>query len=105
MLLFVQGNIIFGESGSIQSNGSRGGDGYYAAGRYSAWPGAGSGGGAIHILHKGLISNVSKITATGGQPGFTPHPEINKIGSGVLSGSRYKIAQPGGNGTVNIVQL
>lgn len=78
MILFVRGNVIFGANGSIQSNGSRGGNSYGSGG--------GSGGGAIHLFHRGTINTPSKITATGGA-----------AGSGTGTGTS------GGAGTVNIV--
>lgn len=91
MILFVRGNIIFGANGSIQSNGSAGGNGHPTVG--GAYPysqgGAGSGGGAIHLFHRGSINTPSKITATGG-PGGT---------GGGVNGAW------GGKGTVNIVSF
>ena len=94
MILFVQGNIILGETGSIQANGTDGGAGR-SDGGYISYPGAGSGGGAIHIFHNGLINDPSKIVAIGGN-----------YGGGVNTDhGLFRAAQPGGNGTVNIVQL
>jgi hypothetical protein len=80
MILFVQGNIIFGANGSIQSNGSKGGNSYGSGG--------GSGGGAIHLFHRGTINTPSKITATGGP-----------AGTGTGNGTA------GGKGTVNLQLL
>jgi len=89
MILFVRGNIIIGSSGSIQSNGSAGGCGHQTIG--GTYPfsqgGGGSGGGAIHLFHKGTINTTSKITTTGGLGG---------VYTGSVSGGN------GGNGTVNL---
>jgi hypothetical protein len=89
LILFVRGNIIFGASGAIQSNGSNGGNGHSTVG--GSYPysqgGAGSGGGAIHLFHRGTINSPSKITATGGLGGVA--------GNGIAGAA-------GGAGTVNI---
>ena len=92
MILFVRGSVIIGSSGSIQSNGSTGGSGHpTVAGNYPySQSGAGSGGGAIHMFYKGDITNVAKITASGGAAGSNT--------ANICSGS-------GGSGTVNIVKL
>lgn len=94
MILFVHGDIIIGAQGSIQAHGAKGGDGKYVSGRYTAWAGAGSGGGAIHIVHRGTITGSDKVTAIGGAGGTNSSSPTYK-----------KIAQPGGNGTVNIIKV
>lgn len=81
LILVVKGNIILGPSGSIDANGIAGGSGTWAGG-------GGSGGGAVHLFHKGTINDIAKILATGGN-----------------GGSGKAAAGKGGNGTVNIVQL
>ena len=83
--LLVRGNIIISDTGSIQSNGSRGGT-VTNSGHGSA-SGGGSGGGAIHIFHKGEITNTDGITANGG-----------------AYGSASNLGTYGGKGTINIVK-
>jgi len=68
LIALVSGNIVFGDTGSIVSNGCRGGNvtSYYhykGSGRYQVphyyhggQGGAGSGGGAIHIFYNGTIN-------------------------------------------------
>ena len=72
MILFVHGEIIFGENGSIQSHGSVGGSGgAQGVGPYTHWgqSGCGSGGGSLHVFHQNPIAAPEKITATGGSAG------------------------------------
>lgn len=100
MILFVEGDIIFGVDGAIQSHGSNGGDGdpgVYA--QYSvAVPGSGSGGGAIHLFYRKSMNAPSKVTATGGAAGlFHPSPWAPNLTQLAVSN--------GGTGTVNIVKL
>lgn len=85
MILFVDGDILIGSAGTIESNGIAGGNG--SGGTYKVG-GGGSGGGAIHIFHKGMINDISKIVTNGGNGG-----------TGNIVGGK------GGNGTVNIVQV
>lgn len=87
MILIVKGNIIFGSNGKIISAGTKGGNGYT--------PGGGSGGGAIHIFHKGIISNPEKITAPGGLGG-------NPIAAGGYPGYT---GLAGGAGSISINQM
>jgi len=88
MIIKVHGNINI--TGSIQSHGSSGGRGYKtAANAYPHSNGGGcSGGGAIHIFHKGTITGNELVTATGGKPLVSVRPGPN-----------------GGDGTVNIVKI
>lgn len=88
LILIVYGDIIIGNNGSIQANGSKGGTGRCGGG--------GSGGGSIHIFYSGTINNTSKITANGGLGGTYSGPE-----SGLAGHAGYA----GGNGTVNLVHL
>lgn len=71
MILFVSGNIIIGPNGSIQSNGSSGGNGHPTVSNVYPYSqgGGGSGGGSLHIVHAGMLSNISNITVTGGPGG------------------------------------
>jgi hypothetical protein len=66
MILIVRGNIVLGSSGKITSNGSRGGS---VTGPWGGARGAGSGGGAIHIFHKGTFTDQQKVQVTGGLGG------------------------------------
>lgn len=83
--------ISFDESGSIQSNGSKGGDGYRPGG-------GGSGGGAIHLFHRKEINAPEKVIAKGGLGGEGKY--TLPAGSG-----RYAVACPGGDGTINIIKI
>ncbi len=83
MILIVKGNIIFGPNGKIISAGSKGGYGYDAGG--------GSGGGAIHVFHKGTISNPEKVTAPGGVSG-------DRVPTGGYAGV---FGRTGGNGSIS----
>lgn len=96
MILFVSGNIIISDTGSIQSNGSNGGNGRpYTSSYYGTCGGGGSGGGAIHIFHQKSIINKNNIIANGGISGTSGgnYPTANGIGDN------------GGNGTINIVKI
>ena len=92
MILFVSGNIVITDTGSIQSHGSDGGTGEVGAydRRYSSYAGSGSGGGAIHLFHKGSITGSELVTATGGS-----------VTEGWLASNHSN----GGTGTINIVQI
>ena len=57
--LVVTGNLTIGGSGSIQANGQRGGQHY----------GGSSGGGAIHALYAGTLSNSGAVQCLGGVGG------------------------------------
>lgn len=99
IVLYVAGNVIFGETGKIQSNGSRGGDGQHKSGtNYPDWPGGGSGGGAIHLFHRKEINAPEKVIAKGGLGGEGKY--TLPAGSG-----RYAVACPGGDGTINIIKI
>ena len=89
MILKVHGNVYI--TGSIQSNGTNGQNGHgTVAGAYpGSMSGCGSGGGAIHLFHKGSITGSELVTATGGSKGAT---------------GLYKGAD-GGDGTINIVKI
>jgi hypothetical protein len=97
LILFVQGNIILGSAGSIQSAGSAGGDGHKTLANTYPYSqgGGGSGAGAIHIFHRGSINDSSKITAIGGVGGSI-------AGNTTTVGS---VGPNGGNGTINLVSL
>lgn len=82
LILIVKGNIIFGPGGQIVSAGSKGGLGYESGG--------GSGGGAIHVFHKGIVSNPEKVTAPGGAPG-------DRF---AVAGYTAPYGYPGGNGSI-----
>jgi hypothetical protein len=91
IVLIVGGKIIFGASGEINSNGSAGGAGRPTGTSHNGPGGGGSGGGSIHIFHKGTINDPTKIKAIGGNGGTSP--------------SAPSIGGKGGNGSVNIVQI
>lgn len=81
LILLVQGNVNI--TGVIQSNGSAGSsDWLQGRDGPTRYRGCGSGGGAIHLFHKGTIAGAEKVTAVGG--------------------SGYK---SGGTGTVNIKKI
>ena len=70
LFLIVGGNLTIGASGSIQSNGSKGGDtGTTALGAGDSSGGGGSGGGNVVVLYKGALSNSGTVTASGGAGG------------------------------------
>lgn len=94
MILFVKGNILIGNNGSIQSHGSNGSKGWKNNSSCFVRSGAGSGGGAIHIFHIGDIINSNKITATGGNYGDVWNTSTDNFKSG-----------NGGNGTVNLMKI
>lgn len=68
LIVMVYGNVIIGENGVIQSDGSDGRDRAYAYSNPYAGPG-GSGGGSIHLLHTGRFTNNGTIQANGGRGG------------------------------------
>lgn len=87
MIIFVKGKVVV--TGSIQANGSKGGAGS-TNGKLRGGPGGGSGGGAIHLIHRKTITGAELITATGGA---------------CTNPNNWAYGSSGGNGTVNIVQL
>jgi len=70
IFLIVKGNLTIGSGGSIQANGSKGGDGGWSPGNYGFGGGGGSGGGNIRVLYAGSLSNSGSVTATGGERGL-----------------------------------
>lgn len=93
IFLIVGGNLTIGASGSIQANGSKGGDtGTTALGAGDSSGGGGSGGGNVVVLYKGSYSNSGSITATGG------------AGGAVLSSSGSAGAV-GGNGSTQVAKI
>jgi len=88
LIAFVEGNIITYDTGVIESNGSRGGQNssswYDGNTPIYAQGGGGSGGGAIHIFHKGSINNYSSIKAIGGLGGGTNSYRGTKGGDGTV---------------------
>lgn len=92
LIIFVKGKITIGDKGSIQANGSKGGNGKTTTKTQDGGGsgGAGSGGGAVHIFYGDTIINSSKITATGGSGG-----------TGYLNATAWP-GGAGGNGTINI---
>jgi len=92
LIIIVKGSVVITDTGSINSNGSRGGMGKSGGAIFYGRPGSGSGGGAIHLFYGLTLSGEGKsnITATGGLKG-----------SGSYGGS----ASNGGDGTVNIAKV
>lgn len=103
LIIFVDGDIIIGDNGKIISSGVAGSYAYRAttlAGGYGRG-GAGSGGGAVHIIHKGVFSKQDKlkVTAPGGAGGLSYN---TNAGSAVISSY---VGASGGDGTVNIIHV
>ena len=98
IILIVEGNIL--GNGSIIAQGSKGGNAYnnkanviiFGAG------GAGSGGGAIHIFHKGSIASTIKYDIAGGDKGLSTTWKNGTTSTEYLS-------HAGGTGTLNIVKI
>jgi hypothetical protein len=66
LILIVRGNLKIGPNGSIDSNGSNGGN---ANSPVTGGGGGGSGGGIIYVYYGGTLTNYGSITATGGAAG------------------------------------
>jgi len=105
LIVFVKGNIIFGDSCLISSNGSKGGAvtksySYRGSGHgattyvYSGQGGAGSGGGAIHIFYNGTINNIIENTEI----------IVAKGGAGGAGGSGGA-GRAGGDGTIHVAKV
>lgn len=93
IFLIVGGNLTIGATGSIQANGSKGGDtGTTALGAGDSSGGGGSGGGNVVVLYKGSLTNSGSITANGG------------LGGSVLASSGLAGAA-GGNGSTQIAKI
>ena len=85
LILIVRGNLKIGPNGSIDSNGSNGGN---ANSPVTGGGGGGSGGGIVYVYYGGTLTNNGSITATGG-----------------TAGTGGNIAGNGGAGSVTIQKL
>ena len=73
IILIVEGNIIIGPNGYIQSNGSNGGNATSSIQNDRAWGAGGgaSGGGAVHVFTDNPINLPARIRALGGIGGVS----------------------------------
>jgi len=85
LILIVRGNLKIGPNGSIDANGSNGGN---SAGPTLGGGGGGSGGGVVYVFYGGTLTNNGSITANGGS-----------------RGTGGNIAGNGGAGTTSIQRL
>lgn len=104
IILIVYGDIIMGSSGRIVSHGSKGGNAGYRVnvnGYTLREGGGGSGGGAIHIFHKGIFTDKNKVTVLGGAAGGSFAKNYPTSTPDTTQPQGYA----GGNGTINIMQI
>lgn len=90
----------FTNSGTIKSNGGKGGNGWSVVGISNSGGGGGgggAGGGVVSILHKGAYSNTGTLQVNGGVGG--------SAGTGVSVGEAGGSGTSGSVGTINIQQL
>ena len=79
LILIVRGNLKIGPNGSINANGSNGGNalvGYGSAG------GGASGGGVLYVYYGGTLTNNGTITSNGGTGGTAGSPSTAVGGAG-----------------------
>lgn len=101
IIIFCKGNIIIGDNGKIEANGSKGGNGVATTSSSSTADtqvtgsgGSGSGGGAIHIFYNESITNVNRIYVSGGAAGIsgrystTEHKQYSWNGAAGGAGSK-----------------
>jgi hypothetical protein len=79
LILIVRGNLKIGPNGSINANGSNGGNSLVGFG--SAGGGA-SGGGVLYIYYGGTLTNNGTITSNGGTGGTADAPSTAVGGAG-----------------------
>ncbi len=79
LILIVRGNLKIGPNGSINANGSNGGNSLVGFG--SAGGGA-SGGGVLYIYYGGTLTNNGTITSNGGTGGAAGSPSTAVGGAG-----------------------